>query len=126
VNVTIEKHWDGNECETERNGRIYVSRGRWRWVVVVDGEAESAYDLKRQAKDRAARLNERDLVSKIQGGESVVCPTCGSGRLYLDRAETESTNVLQRPGTMPVVEKTFRTVSVVACNACEYIREVIR
>ena len=31
MNVTIEKCWDGNECETEHNGRIYVSHGRWQW-----------------------------------------------------------------------------------------------
>jgi len=49
--VTIEKAWDGNECETEgRNGRTYVSAGRWQWVVVVDGVAFNAYDTKREAK----------------------------------------------------------------------------
>jgi len=53
----IEKHWDGNVCETEgRNGRTYVSNGRWQWVVIVDGETDSAYDTKREAVSRIADL----------------------------------------------------------------------
>jgi hypothetical protein len=54
--ITIEKAWDGNECETEANGRIYVSRGRWQWVVVVDGVTDSAHDLKREARARVHQL----------------------------------------------------------------------
>ena len=56
---TIEKHWDGNVCESEHNGRIYVSHGRWQWVVVIDGEAHGAYDTKREAKAALARLAEK-------------------------------------------------------------------
>jgi len=58
MNVTIEKCWDGNECETEHNGRIYVSHGRWQWVVIVEGEADSSHDLKREAVARAKVLRE--------------------------------------------------------------------
>ena len=54
ITVTIVKEWDGNECETERNGRIYLSRGRYQWIVMVDGEVDRAYDLKREA---TARVN---------------------------------------------------------------------
>ena len=46
----IEKEWDGNECEWERNGRCYTSHGRWQWFVLVDGEVHSAHDLKREAR----------------------------------------------------------------------------
>jgi hypothetical protein len=57
VNITIEKQWDGNECESEgANGRIYLSRGRWQWILIVDGEPHSAYDLRREAKHAAAQL----------------------------------------------------------------------
>ena len=46
---TIEKVWDGNEAATERRGRIYTSRGRWQWIVRVDGQHHSAHDLRRDA-----------------------------------------------------------------------------
>lgn len=54
--VTIEKAWDGNDCETERNGRIYVSRGRWQWIVLVNGVADMAFDRKREAVSRRAQI----------------------------------------------------------------------
>ena len=55
--IQIEKCWDGNVCETQgANGRIYVSRGRWQWVVVVDNVADSAHDRRRDAKRRADEL----------------------------------------------------------------------
>ena len=55
--VVIEKHWDGNECETEgANGRIYLSRGRWQWVLVVDGQVHSAHDRRRDARHCADHL----------------------------------------------------------------------
>lgn len=55
---TIEKDFDENERVTEgRNGRTYVStRGRWQWVVIVGGVADAAYDTKREAVARIARL----------------------------------------------------------------------
>lgn len=55
--ITIEKAWDGNECETAAvNGRIYISRGRWQWIVVVDDMADSAHDTKREATHRAEQI----------------------------------------------------------------------
>lgn len=55
MTITIAKDWDGNERVTEAgNGRTYVSaKGRWQWVVLVDGVADQAYDTKREAKERA-------------------------------------------------------------------------
>ena len=53
MTITIEKHWDGNVLETEHNGRIYVSHGRWQWLVIVDDVADSTHDLKRDATARA-------------------------------------------------------------------------
>ena len=61
VIITIEKEWDGNECVTEANNRLYVSQGRWQWLVIVDGVVDSAHDLKREAKWRA------DQIRKAQG-----------------------------------------------------------
>ena len=57
--VTIEKHWDANVCETEHNGRVYVSGGRWQWIVIVDGVSHSAHDRQREAKAEAAKLTAR-------------------------------------------------------------------
>lgn len=54
--ITIEKHWDGNECVTEHGNRVYVSRGRWQWLVIVGGVTESAHDRKRDAVARAAHI----------------------------------------------------------------------
>jgi hypothetical protein len=61
----IEKHWDENTREREgRNGRIYTSRGRWQWIVVVGGTVDDrAYDSKRAARERLAELRGR------RGGE---------------------------------------------------------
>lgn len=57
--VTIEKEWDGNEGVREgRNGRTYVSAGRWQWLVLVNGEPDSAHDRKREAKQRAEEIKE--------------------------------------------------------------------
>lgn len=56
--VTIEKNWDGNERVTEANGRIYTSNGRWQWVVIVNGDIDSAHahDLRRDAVARVAQI----------------------------------------------------------------------
>lgn len=51
----IEKVWD----ETRRRdalGRLHASRGRWQWVVRVNGEADSGYDTKRAATHRVYQL----------------------------------------------------------------------
>ena len=56
--VSVEKHWDGNERVVETQRRVYVSRGRWQWVVVVDGEVDRAFDLRREARAYADRLQE--------------------------------------------------------------------
>ena len=69
--VRIEKHWDGNECESEHNGRIYVSRGRWQWLVIVDDVTDSAYDLRRDAKRRADELAARGVSNvRLHGNPS--------------------------------------------------------
>jgi hypothetical protein len=52
----IEKAWDGNECESEVNGRIYVSRGRWQFVLLHDGQVVEAFDRQGDAKFRAAKM----------------------------------------------------------------------
>ena len=58
MNPTIEKTWDGNERIREgRNGRIYTStRGRWEWVVWIDGEFDSSHVRRSEAVDRLAEL----------------------------------------------------------------------
>ena len=46
----VERVWDGNETIREgRNGRTYVSRGRWQWLAIVDDQIVGAYDTKRDA-----------------------------------------------------------------------------
>ncbi len=56
-NVAIEKDWDGNERVHEsRNGRTYVSAGRWQWVVLVNGVVDQAFDTKREARERVEHL----------------------------------------------------------------------
>ncbi len=58
--IRIEKHWDGNESVREAsNGRIYVSQGRWQWLVIVGSEIESFHDLRRQAHQRVRELEGR-------------------------------------------------------------------
>ena len=56
MTITIRKEWDGNERVTERGSRVYISSGCWQWVVIVDGQVDSAHDLKREAQRRAERL----------------------------------------------------------------------
>lgn len=57
MDVTIEKQWDENVREHEApNGRIYVSQGRWQWVVYADGHPLFAEDTAREARSRAVRL----------------------------------------------------------------------
>lgn len=57
MRIEIEKVWDGNEREHEdARGRVHVSRGRWQWLVVVDGTVESSHDRKRDAATAAAFL----------------------------------------------------------------------
>ncbi len=56
--VTIEKEWDGNAGGKEYGNRIYTSNGRWQWLVVVDGEVDSAHDLQRDAKARADEIGQ--------------------------------------------------------------------
>jgi hypothetical protein len=55
---TVAKEWDGNEAVTERGNRTYVSAGRWRWVVLIDGVVDGDYDLKREAVARVRFLEE--------------------------------------------------------------------
>jgi hypothetical protein len=46
----IEKIWDDNEAVREgANGRIYLSRGRWRWFVLADGRVVDDFATKREA-----------------------------------------------------------------------------
>lgn len=52
----IEKHWDANETSHEYGRRVYVSRGRWQWVVVVDDVADSAHDRKKDAQGRLDQI----------------------------------------------------------------------
>ena len=55
--ITIERQYDNNERIREgRNGRTYVSRGRWIWFVLVDGSVESDHTTKRDAMIRAVNL----------------------------------------------------------------------
>lgn len=55
MKVEIVKEWDGNERVHEaRNGRVYVSAGRWVWFVVVDGAIVSEHDRKRDAVEASA------------------------------------------------------------------------
>ena len=57
MTITIEKTWDGNERVREgRNGRVYVSRGRWVWVVLVDGGHDSDHESAGAARARACEL----------------------------------------------------------------------
>jgi len=57
-NVAIEKDWDGNERVHEgRNGRTYVSAGRWQWVVLVNGAVDQVFDTKRDARARVEQLH---------------------------------------------------------------------
>ncbi len=50
MTFTVAREWDGNEANRQAaNGRVRVSRGRWRWVLFVDGVADSDYDLRRDA-----------------------------------------------------------------------------
>lgn len=55
--VTFEKHWDDNLREKEAaNGRIYVSQGRWQWMVAVNGRPDGrSFDSKHEARDYAVR-----------------------------------------------------------------------
>lgn len=57
MTLTIEKEWNGNESVREgRNGRTYVSLGRWEWLVVADGAVDSVHTRKRDAKERVAEI----------------------------------------------------------------------
>ena len=57
MTVTIEKVWDENERTHEApNGRLYVSRGRWQWLVLVNGEVVAEFDRKRDATAHIADL----------------------------------------------------------------------
>jgi len=54
--VTVVKEWDGNERIHEAsNGRVYVSQGRWQWLVTVDGQVQSVHETAREAKAAAAK-----------------------------------------------------------------------
>jgi hypothetical protein len=58
--ITIEKHWDGNEQYREGvSGRVYVTRGRWQWLVIVDGTTDSAHDTRRSAHYRRVQLEQQ-------------------------------------------------------------------
>jgi|SRR5262245_26745447 len=97
MNVTIEKHWDGNKGETEGvNGRIYTTRGRWQWVVLIGGVVESTHDTKRSAvafvRDYEAKNDECPKCSRIGRGplckahryDSQPCGICQRGGRYTD------------------------------------------
>lgn len=59
--MKIEKAWDGNELVNDRGNRVYISRGRWQWIVVLDnGEIDSAHDLKREALARAELIRKAE------------------------------------------------------------------
>lgn len=62
--IVIEKAWDGNECEREVNGRFYLSRGRWQWIVVVDGEADFSFARLGEAEDYVRRTYGDAVVPK--------------------------------------------------------------
>jgi hypothetical protein len=80
--VTIDKSWDGNERITEgRNGRTYVSAGRWQWIVLVDGAVESAHTTQREAKHRRSMLTDND--------ECPMCSNIGRGPLCKDHRPTD-------------------------------------
>lgn len=55
--ITIEKLCDGNEHHREGvSGRVYVTRGRWQWLVIVDRTIDSAHDTRRNAHYRRVQL----------------------------------------------------------------------
>lgn len=56
THISIEKVWDANECVTERGNRVYVSHGRWQWLLTVDGEMHSFHDRKCDATFKAQQL----------------------------------------------------------------------
>ena len=69
--ITIEKYWDGKEQHREGvSGRVYVTRGRWRWLVIVDGTADSAHDTRRSAHYRRVQLEQQ----RSSFGDSSVIP----------------------------------------------------
>jgi hypothetical protein len=58
--ITIEKLWDSNEHHREGvSGRVYVTRGRWQWLVTVDGTIDSAHDTRRRAHYRRVQLEQQ-------------------------------------------------------------------
>jgi len=64
--ITIEKHWDGNEQHREGvSGRVYVTRGRWQWLVMVDGTTDSAHDTRRSAHYRRVQLGQQRCGSSV-------------------------------------------------------------
>jgi len=59
---TIEKHWDGNDGLREaRNGRTYVSTGRWVWLLLLAGTTVGVYATKREARAAALTFEEAVL-----------------------------------------------------------------
>lgn len=61
--VTIEKAYDGNVHVTETlSGRIYERIMGWRWIVIVNGEAERDFD----------RLSEAEHYIRKQYGSAAV------------------------------------------------------
>jgi len=63
MTIVIEKVWDENERVHEsRNGRTYVNHGRWQWLVIMNGETDSAHDRKRDAVARVAALNDASRI----------------------------------------------------------------
>jgi len=53
----IGREWDANERVREgRNGRVYVSRGRWVWRVYLGAEVESEHERRIDARRHVAGL----------------------------------------------------------------------
>lgn len=88
MTVTIEKQWDANECVTERGRRVYVSRGRWQWVLIIDGVVYDAYDTRRAARqvaDRrvAAALADAELALQTSKDAERVDPSAANKRAVI-------------------------------------------
>lgn len=96
MEIKIEKTWDGNESTREgANGRTYTSRGRWQWLVIVDGAIDSAHELMRHAAARRALL-------LMPSDECPKCSTVGRGPLCkAHRADDETFG----PASYPVDER---------------------
>jgi hypothetical protein len=104
MNITIEKVWDGNEGVTEsRNGREYVSQGRWQWLVAGDGIESARFDLKREA----VRYREQHLLPLVH--IRVALAPKGGNNFYRDKSERQAATLCGAPATDKDVD--IRTAS---------------